>query len=193
LKSYAPPEAHPRLRPYPPLIPLALFALAFAGTFMALNRPGSPAAALIRAGAPVVDAREVASSASEASSHDASLALGDSARPALDVRAGAVASMPPPLPPPLPEPAVTADDLDSSLPPSDPPPPHDVAPTIDTLRSGTPEDRVAAIQTLAATSPGGLAFGRVRQSLRFAAADPDPEIAARAQEAYDSLMKRDDP
>jgi 16S rRNA C1402 N4-methylase RsmH len=68
-----------------------------------------------------------------------------------------------------------------------------VAQTIDAQRNGAPEDRVAAIQTLAATGHSGRALGRVRQSLRFAAADQDPEIAARAQEAYDSLMKRDDP
>jgi hypothetical protein len=176
LKSYAPLEAHPRSRAHPALIALALFTLAFGATFFVLNRPGSPA--------------------SEASSRHASISPSDSARPAVDVLAASVASTPPPPPPPppsLPEPAVTADDLDSSLPPPDSPPPDDFAQTLDTLRSGTPEDRVAAIQTLAATSPGGLAFGHVRQSLRFAAADPDPEIAARAQEAYDSLMKRDDP
>ena len=68
-----------------------------------------------------------------------------------------------------------------------------VGDAIDTLKySGSPDDRVRAIRALAATARGGLEVARARSSLRVAAVDENPDVAARAQEEYDALIERDD-
>ena len=61
-----------------------------------------------------------------------------------------------------------------------PRPPEAVEDAIDTLEySGSPEGRVRAVS-------------RARSSLRVAAADDDPDVAARAQEEYEALVERED-
>ena len=72
-------------------------------------------------------------------------------------------------------------------------PPADVGQALDALKYGASDERVRAIQSLAAATPSAAELASVRSSLRLAATDQDPDIAERAQEAYDSLMKRDDP
>jgi hypothetical protein len=97
--------------------------------------------------------------------------------------------------PPVPESIAASDGPPEVVASADaaPPTPDDVSQAIDTLRDGTPQDRVLAIQSLATTGHSGRSLSRVRQSLRFAASDQDPDVAARAREAYDSLLKREDP
>jgi len=174
------------------LIPLALFALAFAGALFVLRRPGPPPVAPVgpATAQPVRVASVPAVGAVEASTE-----VTPSEAPASDdssTEQPAARAMPPP---PIPD-TVAASDGPLEVSPvadSSPPVADDVSQAIDTLREGSPADRVLAIQSLAATGHSGRALSRVRQTLRFAASDQDPNVAARAQEAYDSLLERDDP
>jgi hypothetical protein len=58
--------------------------------------------------------------------------------------------------------------------------------------SGTPEERARAIQVISEASQGGMDIARARHALRWAAGDSDPDVAARAQEAYEHLIERDE-
>jgi hypothetical protein len=172
------------------LIPLALFALAFAAALVVLKRPGVPAA--VPAKATTAQPVRVASlPAPVASAEPSAPEVPSEAGAALTDQAVAPARAAPPVPETIagsdgpPEVVASADATTRT--------PDDVSQAIDTLRDGTPQDRVLAIQALATTGHSGRSLSRVRQSLRFAASDQDPDVAARAREAYDSLLERDDP
>jgi hypothetical protein len=174
------------------LIPLALFALAFVGALLVLRRPGAPAAAPAKAiTAQPVRVASVPAGGSAGSGTDATPSEPPPSHESLSAEPVARA-----LPaPPVPE-TVAVSEGPPEVPPTaetSPPVADDVAQAISTLREGSPADRVLAIQSLAATGHSGRSLSRVRQTLRFAASDQDPDVAARAQEAYDSLIKRDDP
>lgn len=184
-------KTSPRLKASKTFIPLALFGLAFAGALFVLKRPGPSAAAPALAREVARPAR-VASSLGAASAEPAA-APTDPQQPDADA-SPAAASVAPPRAAPVPE-SLTASDGPPEVSASAQMPrvADDIAQAIDTLREGTPGDRVLAIQSLAATGHSGRSLSRIRQSLRFAASDQDPDVAARAQEAYDSLVKREDP
>jgi hypothetical protein len=58
--------------------------------------------------------------------------------------------------------------------------------------SATPEERARAIQVISDAARGGMDVARARHALRWAAGDTDPDVAARAQEAYEQLIERDE-
>lgn len=172
------------------LIPLALFALAFAGALFVLRRPGPPTAVPVQASAGPRIARASAPALSPAEPRT-QMPAESSAPDEMPSEQQATRSTNASL---VPETVAASDgppEVDSAA--GSPPVADDVAQAISTLREGSPADRVLAIQTLAATGHSGRALSRVRQTLRFAASDLDPDVAARAQEAYDSLLRRDDP
>ena len=55
-----------------------------------------------------------------------------------------------------------------------------------------PADRASAIQLLGEAAHGGSDVARIRMSLRQASTDPDPDVAARAQEEYERLVEHDE-
>jgi hypothetical protein len=73
------------------------------------------------------------------------------------------------------------------------PPIEPISEAIDTLENSlSPDDRVRAIRSLAANARDGIEVTRVRASLRLAATDEDPDVAARAQEEYEGHVERED-
>ena len=149
------------------LIPLALFALAFAGALFVLRQPGAAAP----------DSVIPAAHSPEAARTVSAVRVASAAPPSIITPPDAEESAPP-------APSVSADTQ---------PPIEAVGDAIDTLEySGNPDDRVRAIRTLGATARDGPEVPRVRSSLGVAAADEDPDVAARAQDEYDALVEHDD-
>jgi hypothetical protein len=144
-RNTAPVEIRLALKGSKTLIPAVLFALAFAGSLVVVERPDSPAP--VSSPVPRHRAPEIP--------HEADAPRTDRA------------AAPVPRDPPVPETMVVSDGPPEVLPAADAPPrtADDVSQSTDTLR----------------------------ESLRLAAADEDPDVAARAQEAYDSLLQREDP
>ena len=164
-------------------MPLALFALAFAGALFVLREPGAAGDAGPPAAASAVPWADAASASSAPASDTASPQAGGqrAANAATEPRAVAA-------PPESDGPA-----RESAIPPDAQPAVEAVGDAIDTLESSaSPDDRVRAIRSLAATARSGLDVPRVRSSLRVAAADDDPDVAARAQDEYDALLERED-
>ncbi len=90
-------------------------------------------------------------------------------------------------------PVVEAPVAEATPPPADDTPLPSVRESFALLKNfGTTEERVRAIQAIAEAAGRGSEVARARQTLRLAAADPDPEVAARAQEEYEQLAERDD-
>lgn len=206
---------------YESVIPVVLFALAFGGALLALREPGAgvadPAQALApeRGGAGVLSGLSAGSEArslSRGPAAEAPWAAGArgairaqgaasaDATPA-DTRAGAMPERGPARGPrAISEVGVArassevlvAGTLSGAAPeaPLTNEPVVDAVSTLD--NSLSPDDRARAINSLAASTPEGPDVARARSSLRVAATDEDPDIAARAQEAYDLLVERDD-
>ncbi|MEJ0036072.1 MAG: hypothetical protein WDO68_08305 [Gammaproteobacteria bacterium] len=163
------------------LIPLALFALAFLVALFALRQP-RPAAPEPMNVSPAAQLLRVASVASEARP---AIAATVSASPAAKVRA--------PIPPTGSVVPPDADEPPASAGPATAERSFAVAEAVDALTdSGSADDRVRAIQSLAASARDGYDVARVRSSLRLASADANPDVAARAQEEWERLVEREE-
>jgi hypothetical protein len=185
------------------LVPLALFALAFIGSLLAMKRatPVAPVSAIAIeisvtsppriAGAPASSHRtEMAPAISAPSgvavtptiSAPAGLAPATGGRPATSVALATSVAWPvapAPMVDRMPLPA-----RETLLP--------GIKESFSMLSFGTTEERIRAIQAIAEAARSGSEVAGVRRALRLTAADPDPEVAARAQEEYEQLSERDD-
>jgi hypothetical protein len=170
-----------------PLIPVALFVLAFASALLALRQPKIGALDRAHAATPA-NGTEPANSAALA--NDVARALGADSRADASGAPGVAASgerrrAEEPASAPAKSDAAAAVEMQG--------PAQTLDAALDTLDySLSPDDRARAIRSLAATAPDGSGIARVRSSLRIAAADEDPDVAARAQETYDALVERYD-
>jgi hypothetical protein len=150
------------------LVPLALFALAFLGSLFAM-RIATPLAGPIPPDVPANDA---------GAPHAAA------ARPAAAI-AGPPAAFSAPLVAEAPNDATEPLPVDVPLP--------TVRESFATLKTfGTRDERVRAIEAISEAARQGSDLARARQALRLAASDPDPEVAARAQEEYEQVAERDE-
>jgi hypothetical protein len=198
------------------LIPLALFVLAFAGALFVLRQPGAVASDSAISAAHTPRAARTASAVRMVSTAPASGVASPltaaSAAPPSGATGSSIASVSATASPQSAAPRTAhADSIvpaggegaraeDGDAEESVPAPPAEaqrsieaVGDAIDTLKySSSSEDRVRAIRALATTARSGLEMARARTSLRVAAADENPDVAARAQEEYDALIERDD-
>jgi hypothetical protein len=161
-----------------PLLPLALFALSFAGAMFVLRQPvGAERAQLVPARSASAPLRPETAFV-EGGEHGDATGRGEprgEAHAAADYRSFGTSAEPP----------VTAVAGTRSI--------ESIGEVIDTLENSlSPDDRVRAIHSLAANARDGVEVTRVRSSLRLAATDEDPDVAARAQEEYEALVERDD-
>jgi penicillin-binding protein 1A len=188
------------------LIPLALFALAFVGSLFVLRSAAPPwaagpamgtaAAASLRVAAAVPsgaapDARaDIAVVSAGASAAAAGGANGAALSRAVGSSAGAAGTSPA-ASNAAPVAEVAAAPAELPLPIDGPLP--SVTESYALLKnSGTPEERARAILVISEAARSGVDIARARHALRWAAGDTDPDVAARAQEAYEQLIERDE-
>jgi hypothetical protein len=179
-------KTRPRLKARNSLIPLALFGLAFFGSFFAM-RLARPVAAEPAQAPSIAQLPRVASA-----SQPLQPQFPAASEPIEAAAPAAVSHQPPPTPP------VVAPTVEEP-PPVDPWPAEAlqsftaVEEVVQTLRhSANAAERINAIDQLAETARKGVEVSQVRASLRLAASDESPDVAARAQEEYEKLVERED-